>query len=95
MGITGSIYKYLGGGGHIYAPIDFIRRTLVVDEVANQELGRSNGGTLLRGLNKITRELENSLDKKDYPFDIVATVQKYMQYMDPTSQVRALPDWLA
>jgi hypothetical protein len=88
----GMMYQYLGGGNKIYAPIDFVRRTLVANEVANQELGRNIGGALLRGLNNITTELTNSLYRKDYPFDLVATVQKYM---DPSLQVKPLTEWLA
>ncbi|KAK5046190.1 hypothetical protein LTR84_008647 [Exophiala bonariae] len=87
----GMMYQYLGGGNTIHAPIDFVRRTLIANEAANQELGRNAGGALLRGLNKITTELTNSLRRKDYPFDLVATVQKYM---DPSLQVKRLTEWL-
>ncbi|KAH7345972.1 hypothetical protein BKA66DRAFT_576775 [Pyrenochaeta sp. MPI-SDFR-AT-0127] len=85
------MYQYLGGGTKVYAPIDFVRRTLVANDVANQELGRNMGGSLLRGLNKITSELTNSLFKKDYPFDFAATVRKYM---DPSRPMKPLTEWL-
>ncbi|EFZ00463.2 hypothetical protein X797_004067 [Metarhizium robertsii] len=88
----GMMYQYLGGGAKVYAPIDFVRRTLVAKDVANQELGRNKGGALLRGLNKITTELTNSLSKKDYPFDLKATVQKYMASSLP---MKPLTEWLA
>lgn len=72
----GPMYQYLGGGNKVYAPIDFVRRTLVANDVANQELGRHIGGAMLRGLNKITVELTNALYKKKYPFDLENTVKK-------------------
>ncbi|KAJ6437582.1 Galactose-binding domain-like protein [Purpureocillium lavendulum] len=88
----GMMYQYLGEGSNVYAPIDFIRRILVANDVANQELGRRKGGALLRGLNKITTELTNSLYKKDYAFDIEATVRKYIA---SSSTLKPLTEWLA
>nr|CEG05091.1 unnamed protein product [Fusarium clavum] len=88
----GMMYQYLGGGNKVYAPIDFVRRTLVANDVANQELGRNKGGAMLRALNKITTELTNSLYKKEYHFDLEAAVQKYM---DPSLPMKPFTEWLA
>jgi hypothetical protein len=85
-------FAYLGGETDLFAPLPFIRKTLVANPSAKAQNSRSGGAQHLVALDDVSSELNRSLYKKNYKIDVLETAKKYAL---PVNAQQPLNKWIA